>query len=123
MQSLDFDEMTDTERKVAIFLDELKLQWFYEAPVFLYDNEDRPRVWTPDFYLPKLGMHIEVWNSEQASSEYREKAYKKNGYNVVFVHTYKEENQWKNFLISRITAIELQRHAQVMDMLLGKSLK
>ena len=67
-------------------------------------------------------MHIEVWNSEERSPEYREKAYKKNGYYVIFVHTYKEECQWKNFLISRITTIEEQRHAQVMDMLLGKSL-
>ncbi len=123
LQNTDLDGMTETEKQVAVFLNELKIQWFYEAPVFLYDNEDRPRVWTPDFYLPKLGMHIEVWNSGEASSEYREKAYKKNGYNVIFVHTFKEENQWKNFLISRITAIELQRHSQVMDMLLVKSLK
>jgi hypothetical protein len=118
MQNTDFEGMTETEKKVALFLNELNLQWFYEAPVFLYDNEGRPRVWTPDFYLPKLGMHIEVWNSEEASSDYREIAYKKNGYNVIFVHTFKEENQWKNFLVSRITSIEQQRHAQVMDMLL-----
>lgn len=113
--------MTDTERTVAAFLDELNLKWFYESPVFLYDNEDRPRVWTPDFYLPKLGMHIEVWNSEEKSPEYRKDAYQKNGYHVIFVHTYKEESRWKNFLVSRITEIELQRHSEVMGMLLGRA--
>ncbi len=115
--------MTETERKVAEYLNELNLSWVYEAPVFLYDNEDRPRVWTPDFYLPSLGMHIEVWNTEEKSPEYREKAYKKNGYHVIFVHAFKEETEWKNFLISRITSIEQKRHSEVMNMLLGKSLK
>jgi hypothetical protein len=115
--------MTETERKVAAYLDELNLKWVYEAPIFVYDTEGRPRVWTPDFYLPSLGMHLEVWNSEERSPEYRERVYKNNGYRVIFVHVFKEENQWKNFLISRITSIEQMRHAEVMDMLLGKSLK
>jgi hypothetical protein len=123
MINTDYEGMTETERKVAIYLNELNLRWVYEAPVFLYDNEERPRVWTPDFYLPSLGIHIEVWNTEEKSPEYREKAYKKNGYNVVFVHVFKEENQWKNFLISRITSIEQKRHSEVMGMLLEKSLK
>jgi hypothetical protein len=119
----DYEGMTSTERKVAEYLNELNLRWIFEAPVFLYDNEDRPRVWTPDFYLPSLGMHIEVWNMEEKSPEYREKAYKRNGYNVIFVHAFKEENQWKNFLVSRITSIEQKRHSEVMTMLLEKSLK
>lgn len=123
MQNSYFEGMTETERKVAEYLNELNLSWVYEAPVFLYDNEDRPRVWTPDFYLPSLGMHIEVWNTEEKSPEYREKAYKKNGYHVIFVHAFKEETEWKNFLISRITSIEQKRHSEVMNMLLGKSLK
>ena len=123
MQYADYEGMTETERKVAAYLDELNLRWVYEAPVFLYDDAERPRVWTPDFYLPSLGMHLEVWNTEEKSPEYRDKIYKKNGYHVIFVHVFKEENQWKNFLISRITSLELKRHTEVMDMLLGKSLK
>ena len=44
VQNTDFEGMTETEKRVALYLNELNLQWFYEAPVFLYDNEDRPRV-------------------------------------------------------------------------------
>jgi hypothetical protein len=117
------EHMTKTEKEVAIFLDKLGLNWSYETPVFLWDNENRPRVWTPDFYLPRIGVHIEVWNSGEATPEYRERAYRRNGINVVFVHTYKEESQWKKFLISRITFIEQQRHAQIMNMLLNSTLK
>jgi hypothetical protein len=123
MQNSDFEGMRPAEKNVAMFLDELGLKWFFEAPVFLYDNEGRPKVWTPGFYLPTLGMHVEVWDSEDESLEYREKAYKKNGYHVIFLHVSKEETEWKNFLLSRITSIELKRHSEVMIMLLDKSLK
>ena len=123
MQSPIYIGMTETEIEVAEFLNELKLYWVYESPVFVYDTENRPRVWTPDFYLPTLGMHIEVWNSENKTHEYRDKVYKQNGYHVIFVHVYEEKEHWKNFLVNRITAIEQKRHAEVMDMLMSIKIK
>ena len=48
------------KRKLADCLQELGLWWWYEFPVCIYDEKKRPRVWTPDFYIPKLGMFIEV---------------------------------------------------------------
>ena len=122
MPQSNYEGMTPTEKEVANFLYELKIYWVFESPVFVYDTEGRPRVWTPNFYLPNLGMHVEVWNSETESHEYRETVYKKNGYHVIFVHAFKTD-QWKNFLVSRITAIELKRHSEVMDMLLSIKLK
>jgi hypothetical protein len=110
-----FEEMTEPEKQVADFLKRLGLFWVYESPIFLYDDKERPRVWTPDFYLPNLGMYIEVCGSEKIPYEYREDIYRKNGYHVVFVHFYKEE-KWKNFLMKRIMTIEESRHSQVMNM-------
>ena len=49
-----------SEKEVAKHLDKLGINWVYENPVFVYDDEGRPRVWTPDFYLPELGIYIEV---------------------------------------------------------------
>jgi len=54
----------------------------------------------PDFYIPKLGMHIEVCGSEDFDYKYREGIYQKNGYHVVFLHIYKQPKKWKNFLIA-----------------------
>lgn len=113
--------MKPSEIEVGQYLETLGVFWVYESPVFVYDTEDRPRVWTPDFYLPSLGMHVEVWSSEVEPHDYRERVYKKNGYNVIFVHTFKPE--WKQFLIRRITDIEQKRHSKVMDMLLSTNLK
>ncbi len=112
-----YDDMKESEKQVAGYLRELDLWWIYEFPVFVYDEKDRPRVWTPDFYIPKLGMYIEVCGSEDFNYEYRDKIYKKNGYYVVFVHLYKERKKWKHYLVKRIMEIEESRHAEVMKML------
>lgn len=112
-----YADMEDSEKQVASYLRKLDLWWVYEFPVFVYDEKKRPRVWTPDFYIPKLGMYIEVCGSESFNYEYREKIYQKNGYHVVFVHLYKEEKKWKNYLVKRIMEIEEKRHDEVMKML------
>jgi len=55
-----FADMKHSEIQVVHFLKELGLHWIYESPVFLLDEKDRPRMWTPAFYIPKMGMYIEV---------------------------------------------------------------
>ena len=112
-----YAEMEESEKQVADYLKELDLWWRYEHPVFVLDEKERPRVWTPDFYIPKLGMYIEVCGSEEFDYEYREKIYKKNGYPVIFVHYYKKRKKWKNYLVKRIMEIEKKRHDEVMKML------
>ena len=112
-----YTDMEDSEKQVAAYLRELDLWWVYEFPVFVYDEKKRPRVWTPDFYIPKLGMYIEVCGSKDFNYEYREEIYEKNGYHVIFVHLYKEEKKWKNYLVKRIMEIEERRHDEVMKML------
>lgn len=112
-----YADMTDSEIQVADYLKELGLWWLFESPVFVYDEKERPRVWTPDFYIPKLGMHIEVCGSENYDYKFRERIYKKNGHHVIFVHAYKKQKEWQKFLVKRIMEIEEQRHAEVMKMI------
>lgn len=109
-----YEDMRRSEREVAQFLKELGLYWFFEAPVFVYDEKERPRVWTPDFYIPSLGMYMEVCGSEKFDYKFREKIYGKNGYDVIFIHSYKEKTKWKNYLIAKIREIEELRHSKVM---------
>jgi len=59
----------------------------------------------------------EVWGSPERHHTYREEIYKRNDYNVIFVHAYKHQKDWKRFLVKRIMAIEEQRHDEVMKML------
>jgi hypothetical protein len=109
--------MKESERVVAEYLTTLGFHWIFESPIFVYDNRNRPRVWTPDFYIPKLGIFIEVCGSEKFDYKFRDKIYKKNGFHVVFVHFYKEKEKWKAFLVKRMKEIEEQRHSEAMKMI------
>ena len=44
-----YNRMTKSEQKVAQFLKDLGIFWAYEKPIYVWDNNERPRVWTPDF--------------------------------------------------------------------------
>jgi hypothetical protein len=112
-----YADMTDAERQVAGYLTNLGLYWIYQSPVFLYDEKKRPRVWTPDFYIPKLGIYIEVCGSKRFNYKYRERIYLDNNIPVVFLHYYKIQEKWQVFMVKRIKEIEMQRHFDAMKIL------
>ena len=76
-----YNDMKKSEIIVAKYLNDLDFDWFYEQPIFVYDEKKRPRVWAPDFYLPGFQVYLEVCGSKdfEKSYKYREKIYKKNG--------------------------------------------
>ena len=45
------------EARWAIFFDAFNLEWVYEPDCFLLSNNQK---YTPDFYLPKFDLYIEV---------------------------------------------------------------
>lgn len=108
--------MMPSEREVAEFLDSLGLPWIFESPIFVYDERKRPRVWTPDFYIPRLGIYIEVCGSEEFNYEYGRKIYRDNNIPVIYVHVYKKR-KWQKFLFRRIKEVEEQRHSQAMKLI------
>jgi hypothetical protein len=95
-----YGQMTRTEKEVANLLKELGIRWCYEQPIFVWDENKRPRVWAPDFYLKHLGIYVEVCGSERFNYDYRRKIFDTNGYSVIFLHAYKESKKWKNHLIN-----------------------
>jgi len=62
--------MTKSEREVAELLRKIGIKWSYEQPVFVWDKNKRPRVWTPYFYLTQFGIYLEVSGSEKIDYEY-----------------------------------------------------
>jgi hypothetical protein len=96
----EFIKMTYPERKVAIYLKNMNIEWTYEQPVFVWDENKRPRVWTPDFYLKYFGIYIEVCGSEKFDYEYRKKIFDINGYRVIFLHLYKETKKWEDHFLN-----------------------
>ena len=43
-----YDQMTRSEKEVASYLRKLDIRWSYEHPIFVWDENKRPRVWAPD---------------------------------------------------------------------------
>jgi len=90
-----YDKMTKSEKVVAELLKNLGIRWSYEHPIFVWDENNRPRVWAPDFYLISFGIYVEVCGSDKFDYNYRKNIYKENGYDVIFLHMYKETYKWK----------------------------
>lgn len=116
-----YEKMTYSEKEVAELLKDLGIKWRYEQPVFVWDENNRPRVWAPDFYLLPFGVYVEVCGSEQFDYDYRKKIFDKNGYMVIFLHLYKESYKWKNHLMSYLEKIMGYRSCKLYKMLRRES--
>lgn len=111
-------ERTIQETKVEQFLKERGLHTYFEAPVFITDDKKRPRVWSPDFFLPELGIYIEVCGAKRRAYKYRKQIYQDNKIPVIFVKTYFEEKYWKEWIIKEIRRI----HQERVDLIKSKNL-
>ena len=116
-----YNQMTRCEKEVAELLKELGILWSYEQPVFVWDENKRPRVWAPDFYLVPFGIYVEVCGSEKFDYEYRRKIFDRNGYMVIFLHLYKETNKWKNHLTCYLEKIMGYRSYKLYEILRKES--
>jgi hypothetical protein len=108
-------EMTIQEEKVAHFLDELGLEKQYESPVFVTDDKKRPRVWSPDFFLPELGIYLEVCGAQRRAYKYRKQIYEANKIPVIFVKTFFTEKSWKDYIRKEIRRIHEERNQLIRD--------
>jgi hypothetical protein len=102
--------MTYPERKVAEYLQKMNIKWVYEQPVFVWDDDGRPRVWTPDFYLTQFGVYLEVCGSKEFNYDYRKRVFLENGYYVIFLHVFKGPHQWENHFKRFLQYFLLQRN-------------
>ena len=115
-----YDLMTEAEKEVALYLKKINIYWLFENPIFLLDERERPRVWTPDFYLPELGIYIEVCGDDRNCYEYRSKVYIKNKVPVIFIHQFKQKEDWQNYLKTKIVEINDFRSKKMIDSLMRK---
>ncbi len=112
-----YDNMTRCEKEVANALKEMGIKWSYEKPVFIWDENKRPRVWAPDFYLISFGIYVEVCGSEKFDYEYRRRIFDNNGCNVIFLHVYKETDKWKSHLMSYLQFFTNYRNHKLNEIL------
>ncbi len=111
-----YHRMTRSEREVADLLKKLGIQWAYEQPVFVWDENKRPRVWTPDFYLKHFGVYVEVCGSQDFDYGYRRRIFNENGYSVIFVHVFKEKEKWRRHLLKFLSIFTEERNQRFNEL-------
>jgi hypothetical protein len=109
-----YHDMKKMKQIVAKFLNDMGFEWHSEHPVFVYDEKNRPRVWTPDFYIPSLQLYVEVCGSQTYDYSYREKILRKNQIQIVFLPLWKGNDEWKTILKKSVFKIEKNRHNKTM---------
>lgn len=107
------NKMSPPESDVALFLDKLSINYVYEYPIFLFDDEKRPRVWTPDFYLPNLGVYVEVCGTRRTGYRYRRKIYAQNKTKIIFIHYYKDVEKWKKYFLTELSSLAEKMMSEV----------
>jgi hypothetical protein len=112
-----YDRMTNAEKEVAHMLKELGIQWSYERPLFIWDEYNRPRVWTPDFFLTQFGIYLEVCGTVKFDYSYRKMIFNRNGYHVIFLHLFSESIRWKNHFIFYLRLFTGQRNHNLNEIL------
>lgn len=111
-----YHRMTRSEKEVADLFKKLGIQWSFEQPVFIWDENKRPRVWTPDFYLKHFGVYVEVCGSQDFDYGYRRRIFNENGYSVIFVHVYKEKEKWKQHLMKFLSIFTKERNRRFVEL-------
>ena len=97
----------------------LHFNWWWD----FYKRKERPRLWTPDFYLPDLNIYVEVCGSKNFDYEYRKHSYFENKIDVIYLHLYKDKIEWQDHFKERLMVFvkeRLPRLNKMMDLAFKK---
>ena len=95
------------ERKIAEILTKYGIPFKYESPVLVQDDQNKPRIWYPDFFLPEYGIYIEYYGLE-GDPEYdrgtakKNATYVRNGIETISVYGTKNGKNLEGDLVDRI---------------------
>ena len=107
---------------VAHYLDKKGIIYKYEVPICIIAEQTNQRTWYPDFYLPKLGIYLEVCGTpkDRIGKIRRKRVYEENQIPVIFLHYYKSDSKWKKYLEDEIEKIEDTRMNEFVKLVSSK---
>lgn len=95
------------ERKIAYFLENNNIKYRYESGVLIYQEENKPRIWYPDFTLPEFSTYIEYYGmvgnpDYDRGIKAKEKAYCDMGLSVIPVYPKMFNKNWQGYILNEI---------------------
>jgi hypothetical protein len=106
------------ERRIADVLNKYGIDFKYESPVTVHDQQNNLRIWYPDFYLPEYSIYLE-YNGVNGNLDYdigkakRESTYKRNGLEVINIGHHIQPCQLENYILNRIYGIQKLRYSKI----------
>jgi len=106
------------ERRIADILNKYGIDFKYEPPLTVYDQQNNLRIWYPDFYLPEYSIYLE-FNGFEGNPNYdigrikKESTYKKNGIDIIGITPSIQNSQLENYIINSIYGIQKMRSAKI----------
>lgn len=110
-----YDDMSQAEREVAAYINQLGFWWTYEQPVYVTAEKDRPRIFCPDFYIADVGVYVEVI-AYPALRDYERtwEVYQRNQIPILFIEV--NRYNWRDALREGIYNIHQQRWEKIQRM-------
>lgn len=101
------------EKLIANFLGEAGIKFHYEYPLLITDEDQKIRLWYPDFWLPEINIVVEYFGMVNEDAQYRELVAKKtkmyNSLDIDFIGLDKNMVQmhknWEKYIVMRIMEI------------------
>ena len=91
------------EYQIAHFLKDMQIEFEYEFPIAIIDDDGKVKIWYPDFYLKEYQIVIEyfgMYNYNEAykeNAEYKKKIFKQCG--IQFVPVYELDRNWQEYIL------------------------
>jgi len=104
------------ERRIAEILNKYGIDFKYESPVLINDDQDKQRIWYPDFYLPEYGIYIENYGIENTPTYdngiiKKQQVYRKMGLPVIPVMPSNNHSDLEGYIINEIYRFNKSRYS------------
>ena len=105
------------ERRIAGYLDAQGIPYEYERPLLVLD-QDKPRIWYPDFYLPELAIYLEYYGlagqpDYDQSVQHKQGVYRAMKIDVVPLFPSTFRTDWRGYIIDSLQRITERRYRAV----------
>ena len=112
------------ERKIAEVFDNYGISYKYESPVLVLVDQNKPRIWYPDFYLPTFGVYVEHYgfkgnpNYDKFRTR-KELAYRNAGIEVVAIDPSVAQHKLDSYLVNEIYRVQRHRYEHIRSKIYG----
>jgi hypothetical protein len=106
---------SEGERRIAYFLDANSIKYQYEQGILVNSNDEKLRIWYPDFYLPEFGTYIEYYGlagqkDYDQGIKVKQTAYSKIGMEVVSVYPWMFSENWQDYIMNELERSTIRKY-------------